>query len=259
MKELIKNLPEIPHKSIAEKSENYRVTFTCTEYQMDEIFPRYKVEYLRESVNSMDELIGKARPACPLNLIVNGVSCLVAVVDFETATPDKLTVISVGYWLLYDGQLLRPQHDRSNEPYRFFLVGSTEYDFRYRGEQRYFKYDVPAPQRIGKATEKKLRAWADWLNGKEAALAAYRQNTQNVYAEFFAKLDASGLPYTRNGNNVIVTNGCLKMKAELGEGKVYCARPEFDWSSDNKAYFARGVNSLDYMLNNVITVTPKGD
>lgn len=254
----IKNLPVISHKDITETPDNYRVSFHVTEFQADEIFGKYKVEvrgWKGGIATSFDEAFSMRKPECPKDLEVKDVVSLVRVLWIERATPDYLIVSSASYWILYNGQLLKPSHNKSREPYRFYLVGETPYS---HGKNQYFKYNEPEPNRVGKATEKKIKAWADYLNAKEAAMQAYIKENKDKKAAFFARLDASGLEYKRNGNEVLIYNGCLTQKVTIGENDVYPHQPEFDYyRCDSPIRRKEGKTSLDFMLENSFPIIPR--
>lgn len=247
MKSHITNLPAIPYEKIATLSENYHIAFYATEFQMDEIFSKYKVLLRCNPVSSLDEIIAVLKPSRPSGLELEGVSELIVTVWFHAVSGGRLDVEGVSYWVLFNNQLLMPRSLKPKQPYWFSLVGETPY---MHDRNKYFKYDKPSPNNVGKATQKKLQDWADFLSGKEAAMQAYLQNTIDIHAEFFKRLDESGVQYRRNGNEVEIQNGCLKTKCELGEQKIYCHSITFD---DRTC----GSNRLDFILNNTISVVPR--
>lgn len=258
--ENIKNLPVIPHKDIVDKSENYRVWFYVTEYQAEEIFGRYQV-YLRyrvqSVVNSFDEVFGHMKPQRPDGLEIEGTSKLVRVLSIE-ASPNMLYIEGVSYWVLFNGQLLRPYRNKLREPFRFFLVGATQYD---SSKLKYFKFEESEPQRVSKATPKKLQAWADYLNAEEAAKQAYIKANKDKKEAFFKRLDASGVKYRINGSEVTIYNGCLMAKVSISEGSIYCRAPEFNGQDKetNPYYNIYKETALDFILNNTFPVIPKND
>lgn len=248
MKNNIINLPKIPYEDIADKSRYYRVYFNATELQMDEIFSKYEVLLRHEPVSTLDEIITILKPFRPSGLELEGVSELLMVIGLQAIDEHSLSVENASYWVLYGNQLLIPHYSKPQLPCWFSLAGETSY---MSGKNQYFQFNQAAPNNVGKATPKKLQAWSDYLNRKEAAMQAYLQETVNIHTQFFKRLDDSGLKYRRNGNHVVINNGCLKIECELGEQHVYYKPIEFDTSMVGIG------KTLDFMFDNIITVTPR--
>lgn len=101
----------------------------------------------------------------------------------------------------------------------------------------------PSPQRVGKATAKKLAAWVEMLDRSESAAVDYLEQSNDEKTKFFARLDASGATYRVSGNNVYITNGALEFKATIEQSGIY-----FDVLKIN----ARGEDAFKFILNNKI-------
>lgn len=134
--------------------------------------------------------------------------------------------------------------------------GLFTYDAPATREAEYHRWNFnePAPQKIGKATAKKLREWAAWLDRREAAAAAWLAKGKSEVDNLIARLDASGVEYVRRGDEITVHNGLLKMTISATPAMVYCNRPEVDQRRLYTAADGLNVNGalsgyLDLMLN----------
>lgn len=251
MKNQISNLPVIPHQDIKDKVGNYRVAFYATENQLDDLFEKYTIQYHHDNVGSVQELFQLYCSFRPDALEVPGVSELVHVCYFVAIDSRTLALEHAGYWLVFNNQLMRPYHCKQGEPYRFFLPC----EMNYNEKSKNFKYEIEEPQRVGKATQKKLKAWNDYLNNKEKAKQEYIANAHKIEDDFFQRLEASGLRYRKNGNQVEIYNGYLKAVAEIGETGIYCSAPEFCRSLNGE--YLTSKTTLDFMLNYDFQAVPK--
>lgn len=252
MNTTIKNLPVIPFDKIAVYDGNYRVQFYAVECQMDALFANYTIICRHEQVKSIDEMLAIYKPYRPDGLETEGVTTLILSASFEAGLNNTLYVDTLRYWVVFNDQLLRPYNSKSNEPYSFALPE----EYNYNERSRNFDYDVEVPHRVGKATAKKMQAWADYLNGKEQAKQEYISNAYKVEDDFIKRLEASGLEYHRNGSKVVICNGYLKVEAEIGETRVYCSTPTFCPPNTKSDYYKNG-GTLDFMLNNDFKAIPK--
>lgn len=117
-----------------------------------------------------------------------------------------------------------------------------------------WRFDEPAPQKIGKATAKKLREWAAWLDRREAAAAEWLAKGKSEVDNLIARLDASGVEYERRCDEITVYNGLLKMTISATPAGVYCNYPEVDLRRLYTAVNGLSVNGapggyLELMLN----------
>lgn len=116
-------------------------------------------------------------------------------------------------------------------------------------EYHRWSFGEPAPQKIGKATAKKLREWAAWLDRREAAAAAWLAKGKSEVDNLIARLDASGVEYERNGGEIYVYNGILKQTITTSPGVIYYGFPELDTLRLHDAMKKRGVSSENVMFD----------
>lgn len=112
-----------------------------------------------------------------------------------------------------------------------------------------FEYKEEAPNRIGKATAKKLAQWVEYLDRKEAAAVEYLNKGAAELNALIERLDASGVEYNRGKNSIVVKNGPFTLKYDITPGGLYCGRPEFNFYDIYKKTQAPDA-ALDFMLNN---------
>lgn len=252
MNTTIKNLPVIPFDKIAEYDGHFRVAFYAVECQMDVLFANYKIICRQQQVKSVDEMLAIYKPYRPEGLEVEGVTKLVVAISFEASLNNTLYAESLSYWVLFNDQLLRPYRSKNKEPFSFLLP----MEYKYNEPTRYFEYEVEAPQRVSKATAKKMQAWADYLNAQEQAKQEYIANAHKVKDDFINRLKTSGLEYRRDGSKFTIYNGVLKVEAEIGETGIYCSTPSFNPPGTKSEYYKLG-GTLDFMLNNDFKAIPK--
>lgn len=112
-----------------------------------------------------------------------------------------------------------------------------------------WRFDEPAPQKIGKATAKKLREWAAWLDRREAAAAAWLAKGKSEVDNLVSRLDASGVEYERRGDEITVRNGILKQTITVSPCGIYYGFPELDTLRLYDAMKKRGVSSENVMFD----------
>lgn len=115
---------------------------------------------------------------------------------------------------------------------------------------RGFEYKEEAPNRIGKATVKKLAQWVEYLDRKEAAAVEYLNKGAAELNALIECLDASGVEYKRGENSVVVKNGPFTLKYDITPGGLHRGRPEFDFYDIYKKAQVPDAAALDFMLNN---------
>lgn len=131
----------------------------------------------------------------------------------------------------------------SKSPYSFSLVNSRSFEINWYSLERLFT--EPDPNRVGKATAKKLAAWVEYLDRREAAAVAYLNKSEDAKTTFFARLDASGVKYHVSGKDIYITNGALSLRATVEQSGVYYSDLKID---------ARGEDALNFILNNKIEI-----
>lgn len=177
-------------------------------------------------------------------LCVPGYSEIVTLynIEFHYDNGELSVTISVFRDALAIGDKVYYMYARNNKPpYSFSLVDSQSSEISVYNLERILNEELP--QRVGKATAKKLAAWVDYLNRKEAAAVDFLKNGNEEKTKFFASLDASGATYRVSGNNVYITNGALELKATVAQSGIY-----FDVLKVN----ARGEDAFKFILNNKI-------
>ena len=127
-----------------------------------------------------------------------------------------------------------------NEGYRFLI---PYFDLPLKGN-RYFEYNEKEPNKVGKATVKKLQAWFDYLDAKFAALLAYIEQGKNGRAEFLEKLKRLGIKEDEikwDGKNILrIVRDSFEYKAEFGEnGSVYESWQKHYLAKNNVEEFLR--------------------
>lgn len=120
-------------------------------------------------------------------------------------------------------------------------------------DPRGFEYKEPAPNRIGKATVKKLAQWVEYLDRKEAAAVEYLNKGAAELNALIKRLDASGVEYKRGNSAIVVKNGPFTLKCEITPGGLCYGSPEFSFYDIYKKHPDKDRDSvtLDFMLNNV--------
>lgn len=126
--------------------------------------------------------------------------------------------------------------------------------FYYNGTNpRGFEYKEEVPNRIGKATVKKLAQWVEYLDRKEAAAVEYLNKGASELNALIERLDASGVEYQRGNNTIVIKNGPFSLKYEITPGGLRCGRPEFNFYDIYKRNQFADSTALDFMLNNNFT------
>lgn len=118
---------------------------------------------------------------------------------------------------------------------------------------RGFGYKEEAPNRIGKATVKKLAQWVEYLDRKEAAAVEYLNKGTAELNALIERLDTSGVEYQRGNNSIVIKNGPFSLTYEITPGGLCCGRPEFNFYDIRKRYPNSDSVALDFMLNNNFT------
>lgn len=148
--------------------------------------------------------------------------------------------VSIYAYLLIDNRVYRT-YDRNGKFTLFYYNGTNPRGFEYKEE---------APNRIGKATVKKLAQWVEYLDRKEAAAVEYLNKGAAELNALIERLDASGVQYQRGNNTIVIKNGPFSLKYEITPGGLCCGRPEFDFYDIYRRKQFADTTALDFMLNN---------
>ena len=93
----------------------------------------------------------------------------------------------------YKGILLRPYKNYNESTFIFFLAGSI----RLQG----FGHNLVQPNKVGKATTKKMDEWLHYLQQIEALKMAKMSERENKKTEFLNKIKNSGLKVSHQSND----------------------------------------------------------
>ena len=111
-----------------------------------------------------------------------------------------------------------------------------------------WKYDgEPAPNKVGKATAKKLQAWVSWLDKQEAAAAEYINRGNSELNALIDRLNASGVEWVRDGDTIHIYNGVLRMEVRIKTGGLSYGRPDVDYVRLYAATRESHDNQSDYL------------
>lgn len=239
-----KNLPVIP---AFPTEPGYAVRFAATAEQMEKLLNTKEVYYNHDRVTSLRELPNP--DAQIVRLEVEGVSHWVPCWCCEGAS-SRVFVHHAGWMLaindkLYNCWATNPQKTL----FSFRLVGAADIPDG-------FEFSKQPPQRVGVATEKKLLAWVEWLDAREAAIRDYLQAGKDADMNLMRRLEKSGAEYVREGNKVTIFNGPLKMSVEIGVHRIFPANLQLNYQYLYEKAVRKG-EYLDFMLDNIVTVTPR--
>lgn len=239
-----KNLPVIP---AFPAEPGYAVRFAATAEQMEKLLNTKEVYHNHDQVTSLEEL---PRPgAQAVRLEVDGVSHWVPCWWCEGAS-SKVFIHHAGWMLAINDKLYSCWPTNSqNTLYTFRLVGASDIPDG-------FEFSKQPPQRIGVATEKKLLAWVEWLDAREAAIRDYLQAGIAAEENLIRRLDECGAEYTREGKIIMVLNGPLKMRVELGANRIFPGNLQLNYQYLYEKALRKN-SSLDFMLDNIVTITPR--
>lgn len=111
-------------------------------------------------------------------------------VEFYDAKTNKKYWSYEGYsfviQIIETGQCLVARDIRNNSGKYFFFLLNPQYHERDRG----FKFDEQEPNYIGKANQKKLQQWVDYLNRKDIARLEYANTALQANIDFASKFKA---------------------------------------------------------------------
>lgn len=119
-----------------------------------------------------------------------------------------------------------------------------------------WEYSEPEPNRIGKATAKKLAAWVEYIDRREASAAEYVGAEARAVSDLLAQIEAAGLEYQRKGTEIKILNGPFSMVCRVYGGEIVCRRPEFySYGHDNamRDKFPGMDPNLAFILNAKLT------
>ena len=108
----------------------------------------------------------------------------------------------------------------------YYISGSyrdTTFNLRLLNEMHVdgFDSELEAPNKVGKATEKRLQQWFDYLDTVEADKAEFVRIRDERIATFKKRLEETGLEVIWNGNNNgRIEKGMFSYKFELTEMSV---------------------------------------
>ena len=140
----------------------------------------------------------------------------------ELNTQAVITMLAIGDRIYYAGA----RWDKPGQPRALSLYNSITHAIPYSVG---WKYDgEPAPNKIGKATAKKLQAWVTWLDKLEAAAAEYINRGNAELNKLIDRLNASGVEWVRDGDTIHIYNGVLRMEVKINTGGLSYGFPEVD-------------------------------
>lgn len=194
-------------------------------------------------------------------LVVPGVSELVDVYGVTIEGDERRRLLVVDgvrpYLVINNRAYFVPawSNDKRGTTYRLFLPRETAEVSKINNSEGW-TYKEPEPQKISKATAKKLAAWVEYLDRREEAAREYLDRGKTAAAKLFERLDAAGAEYKRDGNKVTIYNGPLSLVVELSQSGVYIGRPSVDlgrYYQTIRANFPGEDSALSFMLNAKIT------
>lgn len=141
----------------------------------------------------------------------------------ELNTQAVLPMLAIGERVYYAGwRWDKPGATRELKLYNSITQAIPYSDnWHYAGE--------PAPQKVGKATAKKLQAWVSWLDKQEAAAAEYINHGNAELNALIDRLNASGVEWVRDEYVIHIYNGVLRMEVRIETGGLSYGCPEVDY------------------------------
>lgn len=141
----------------------------------------------------------------------------------ELNTQAVMPMLAIGDRIYYAGA----RWDKPGAPRKLKLYNSITQAIPYSVG---WKYDAePAPQKVGKATAKKLQAWVSWLDKQEAAAAEYINRGNAELNALIDRLNESGVEWVRDGDTIHIYNGVLRMEVKIKTGGLSYGYPEVDY------------------------------
>jgi hypothetical protein len=118
--------------------------------------------------------------------------------------------------VIYDGYIMRPYcryNEKSFELFNLYEMADYSTDYRNKNER---------PQKIGKATPKKLQSWVDYLKNERAERAAYKKSIDEKVENFLGTVrNVQGMDIWDNETRGRMTKGGLEYTFSIDKKSGY--------------------------------------
>lgn len=257
-------MPEITNLPAVPSVEGILKRIECTKCESFYV-SAYKLKEVRESLSvfgvELSDMSDLKYKICSTEmrekiskLCVPGVAEIVDIFTIKIELSDRNIVASVeGAYpvLIIDNRAYSVPawpSDNANKTYSLSLFSLSYAANAYRiATAEGWKFNKPAPKKIGKANAKKIAEWVEYLDRREAAANEYLNRGEAAERDLIKRLDASGVSYEKEGKFIKIRNGVLACVIEFSPSGFYSVRQPFldlsqcGGSSDD--------NVLNLMLN----------